>query len=308
MTLDEARSLIAQTQSSAQRAAAEQLLNEALALPHLPPEQRDAAIARLRHLEPAVPDYQLRSFGASVLESVGDSLTDPARKTVAYAEALFFAQQYASGATSGGEGTARSRDAQEIEAKLRALEAASLPKYRDAIKPSDGSLPLNQVPSPGVAPPPLLQQARRPAFLIAVGSIFIGAGVLAIPVSLISSLMILAGGEGIANESFFGGLVVIGGPPATLAAGVGLLRRWRWAYGYAVSLLIFFAAYNAVQLLRGSRPEQSTVSPDGVINTVLASSVNYPLHLLIIAICVGLLVKLLSPAIRAEFFRRAPRS
>ena len=53
-------------------------------------------------------------------------------------------------------------------------------------------------------------------------------------------------------------------------------------------------------------PLSKLLSPDGVINTVLASSVNYPLHLLIIAICVGLLVKLLSPAMRAEFFHRAP--
>jgi hypothetical protein len=47
------------------------------------------------------------------------------------------------------------------------------------------------------------------------------------------------------------------------------------------------------------------VSPNGVITTVLGSSPIYPLHFLIIAISVGLLVKLRSPAIRAEFGRRA---
>jgi len=149
------------------------------------------------------------------------------------------------------------------------------------------------------------QRARRPGFLTALGWLFIGAGVIGIPVSFISSLMFIAGSYGTANASFVGGLVVIGGPPATLAAGIGLLRRWRWAYGYALVLLIALAAYNVVQMLRGSTPERSTVSPDGVIHTVLASNVDYPLHLLIVAICVGLLMKLLTPAIRTEFIRRA---
>jgi hypothetical protein len=125
MTLDEARLLVAQTQSSAQRAAAEQLLSEAIALPHLQPGERDAAIARIRRLEPTVPDYQLRSFGARVLEIIGDSLTDRARQKVAYAEALNLAEWYASGASSGGEGTARSMHVREIEAKLQALEPRS---------------------------------------------------------------------------------------------------------------------------------------------------------------------------------------
>ena len=113
--------------------------------------------------------------------------------------------------------------------------------------------------------------------------------------------MILVGGQGTASGTFFGGLIVIGGPPATLVAGIGLLRRWRWTHGYAVAVLTVFAAHSLVQVLRGSTPEESTVSPSGVITTTMAWSVNYPLHLLIIAISVGLLVKLLKPAIRAQF-------
>ena len=132
----------------------------------------------------------------------------------------------------------------------------------------------------------------------------IAAGAIITPVSVISSLMLLAGSHGTANASFIGGLVIVGGPPATLVSGVGLLRRWRWAYVYVAVLLIVCAAYNLMQLLRGSTPEVSTVSPDGVIHTVLASSVDYPLHLLIIATSAGLLAKLLTPAMRAEFFRR----
>jgi hypothetical protein len=191
----------------------------------------------------------------------------------------------------------------EIEAKLRALETGSSPTDRDAIEPSDGFVAVNRVPASG-GPPPLPPHARRPGLLTAVGWIFIGAGALAIPVSVISSLMLSAGGDGTAGGSFAGGLIVIGGPPATLLAGVGLLRRWRWAYGYALALLALFAVHNLVQLLRGVTPERSTVLPDGVIHTELASGGNYALHLLILAISAGLLVKLLAPAVRAQFSHR----
>lgn len=121
MTLDDARALVAQTQSAKERAAAGQLLNEAMALPQLSPAERAAAFLRIRGLESVVPDYQLRSFGASVLELVGDSLADLAVKREIHAEAAELARRYASGASSGGEGTARSMHVREIEAKLRAL-------------------------------------------------------------------------------------------------------------------------------------------------------------------------------------------
>ena len=121
MTLDDARALVAQTPSVKQRAAADQLLNEASALPQLSPQERAAAFLHIRKLESVVPDYQLRSFGASVLELIGDSLADPAMRKEVYAEAAELARWYASGATSGGEGTARSMHVREIEAKLHTL-------------------------------------------------------------------------------------------------------------------------------------------------------------------------------------------
>lgn len=307
MTLAEARALVAHTRSAKERAAADQLLNEAIALPQLPPGERAAAMFRIRGLDSVVPDYQLRSFGASVLEIIGDSLADPAVKKVIYAEAWELAARYASGASSGGEGTARSMHVREIEAKLRALEAGSRAASSEAATPSAASALPQQIPPSGAAslPSVLTKQpsTRRPRFLTALGWVFIIAGALATPVSLISTLMILAGGDGTASGSLFGGLIVIGGPPATLISGIGLLRRRHWAYGYALAVLGVFATYSLVQIVRGSTPERSTVSPSGVITTVLASSPSYPLHFLIITICVGLLVKLRSPAIRAEFAR-----
>lgn len=298
MTLDEARALVAQTESAGERASADQLLNEAIALPRLSGEERAAALLRIRGLDPVVPDYQLSSFGASVLETIGDSVTDPAVKKEIYAEAVELAARYASGATSGGEGTARSMHVREIEAKLQALKAG--PHAASA---------LPQIPPSGAASTPPLPTPQPstplPGFLKAVGLVFIIMGALGSPISLISALMILAGGDGSSGGTFFGGLIVIGGPPATLISGIGLLRRRQWAYRCTLAVLGVLATYNLVLIILGPTPERSTVSPNGVVTTVMASTMIYPLYLLIFAISAFLLVKLRSPAIRAQFARGA---
>ena len=295
MTLGEARGLIGKPQPAKARAAAEQLLNEAVALPQLSAAERAAALWRIRELDLDAPDYHLSSFGASVLEMVGDSVADRAIQKEIYAEALACAERYASGASSGGEGTARSRHMWEIDAKLQGLDGRSR---------AAPTLPAQSRSSGATSLPPMLSPpspARRSGFLQAIGWLFIVGGGLATPVSFISSLMILSGGDGSSGGTLLGGLIVIGGPPATLIAGIGLLRRRPWAYGYALALLAVFAGHSVVQICRGGTPERSTVSPSGLITTTLAHSPNYTAHFLIIAIAVGLLVKLRSRAIRAEF-------
>jgi hypothetical protein len=59
------------------------------------------------------------SLGAAVLEALGDQLaaTDPAAADAAYRDAAGDQRGFAAGATSGGEGLARMRVADEIEAK-----------------------------------------------------------------------------------------------------------------------------------------------------------------------------------------------
>ncbi len=305
-SLDEARAWVAQISPAETRAAAGRLLAEAVALPSLSPGERTAAFLRIRQWESVVPDYQLRSFGASVLELVGDSIGDSVVRKEMYAEALELARWYASGATSGGEGAARSMHAREIETRLRALEAGSRVANSGAAKPSTASaLPSPALLSGATSAPPVLPPARRPKLVTTVGWLFIVAGALITPVSFISALMILSGGDGSSGGTFLGGLIVIGGPPLTLISGIGLLRRQPWAYGYALAVLGLLATYSAAQIFHGSTPERSTVSPSGVINTVLASSPDYPLHFLTIAISVSLLVTLLSPAIRTAFVRRS---
>lgn len=310
MTLDQARAMVAKTPSAEARAAADQLLDEAIALPQLPAHEREAAFERIRELDSVAPDYQLSSFGARVLEIIGDSLADPALRRVIYLGALELAGRYASGASSGGEGTARSMHVREIETKLNALKSgAGAPSTLESA-PSAAS-PISRPPSrPDTPSVPAARSAQpspqRPGFLTVVGWVFVIAGGLATPISLISMLMILGGSAGTASGSFLGGMIAIGGAPATLISGIGLLRRRYWAYGYALAVLGVFATSSGVRVLQGSTPERSTQSLNGVITTTLASSPNYPLHLLIIAIAVTLFKKLRSPAIRAEFVRSSP--
>ena len=113
--------------------------------------------------------------------------------------------------------------------------------------------------------------------------------------------MVVAGSYGTANASLLGSLLVMGTPPLTLVAGIGLLRRSRWAYGYVFVLLGFVGVWNVAQMLRGPTPQHTYMSPSGVPTTVLASHVNYPTHVIVVAVSLGLLSKLLTEPVRTKF-------
>ncbi|MGC4071169.1 MAG: hypothetical protein QM760_01350 [Nibricoccus sp.] len=124
---------------------------------------------------------------------------------------------------------------------------------------------------------------------------------LLLPVSLITLLMVIAGSEGTKHATLSGFLFVVARPPATLIAGIGLLRRWRWSYRYTLAILASFAVWHAILMIRGPVAEHTYISPGGVPTTVLASSVNYPLHLMALALTIGAFVKLTARSVRAEF-------
>lgn len=150
----------------------------------------------------------------------------------------------------------------------------------------------------GGAPAAAAGRLRSPRVTV-LSWVVIGLSALAIPVSLISLLMVMAGSYGTANADFFGGLQVIGGPPMTLIAGIGLLRRKRWAYLYLVVVLAGITIAQGVGWARGPREDTVTVSAEGVRTTVLASKAVYSLP--IIVPCVAALVVLLARSTRREF-------
>ncbi len=125
------------------------------------------------------------------------------------------------------------------------------------------------------------------------------AGGVASAVSLVTSLMFLVGSYGTAGGLTLEGLGIIAGPPLTFVAGIGILRRWRWARFYLIALLIAVLAHNAAEIIRGPTPQKNFTSAEGVPTTVLASGAHYSIPL--IALCAALLVKLLSARVRSEF-------
>lgn len=164
-------------------------------------------------------------------------------------------------------------------------------------------------PFSAATPPPLpAQPARpvRPRFITALAWTLIVLSTVLLPISLITVLMVLTGSDGTRHMQWMDFLFVVGRPPATLIAGIGLLCRWRWSHTYCVALLISFGLWHATVMARGPSPERTYTSPAGVPTTVLASSVNYPLHIASLTVTIFALVKLRSRAIR-DYFKTAPR-
>lgn len=149
--------------------------------------------------------------------------------------------------------------------------------------------------------PSIDSTGQRPAFPKRLGWVFIVVGAIGLPMSGIALLMMLGGSPGSSGGSFIEGTLVMLGPLATLVAGVGLIRRRRWSHAYAVGVLALFAANSVFLMVRGPIPESTTVTPSGTVTTRLATSVDYPVEILIVAICAGLILKLMSPAVRADF-------
>jgi hypothetical protein len=142
-------------------------------------------------------------------------------------------------------------------------------------------------------PPP-----RSTLVTVLAWGVIVGGAILT-PISIISFAMLLVGSYGTSTGGVLDWIAVVGGPSAALVAGIGLLRRKRWARTFLLALLAAALAYNAYGFAKGPTTGSTSVSPDGVTNTVLPSTANYSTP--IVAICIGLLVALVSRKVRAEF-------
>ena len=147
--------------------------------------------------------------------------------------------------------------------------------------------------------PSLATSPPRSVLVTSLAWLTIGVGALGTPISALALLMILAGGPGSSTSDPLGFLIVVVGPPAAIVAGIGLLRRKRWAHHFLVALLLWALAHNAYLLARGPIPQSTHVSPAGVPTTVLATPVS-PYTLPTILVCACLVIALLSRKVRME--------
>lgn len=159
--------------------------------------------------------------------------------------------------------------------------------------------------SPTSPPPAAAPSAPRSLFVTVLAWIVLVVGGLLTPISGISLLMLVAGSHGTASADAWGILSVVVAPPLAVVAGIGLLRRQRWAWLAVLALLGGVVAFN-VRELATARPTTTThTSPSGVRTTVMASGPNYH-SLPLIALALAAMAKLLTRAVRAEVGGRTP--
>ena len=153
---------------------------------------------------------------------------------------------------------------------------------------------MNPAETPGAA-----ASATRSVLVTSLAWVTIVVGALGTPISALALLMILAGGPGSSTNDPLGFLIVVVLPLAAIVAGIGLLRRKRWAHLFLLVLLLWALAHNAYLLARGPIPQSTRVSPAGVPTTTLATPVS-PYTLPTIILCACLAALLLSRKVRTE--------
>lgn len=154
-------------------------------------------------------------------------------------------------------------------------------------------------PMPSVTPAaPAAPAATRSRFVTVLAWAAIVIGGVGIPISLISAMMVAVHSYGTNSTTFLGFVQVVLGPPATLVAGIALLRRKRWAWAYMVCLLGAVALGTSYSACTAPKESYTYTSPSGVPTTVLASDTSgaWP----IVAVCAALLAKLLTKRVRDE--------
>ena len=142
--------------------------------------------------------------------------------------------------------------------------------------------------------------ARRSWLVTLLGWLIILASAGLSVISFISFLMILAGSYGTQNTELSGFLLIVVAPPASFVAGIGLLRRWRWAWLYLVAGLLLGLGWQVFELTRPPRPAVTTTTlPNGFRETVYLSGPQFSMPLT--AVLAGLLAFALTPGVRREF-------
>ena len=155
---------------------------------------------------------------------------------------------------------------------------------------------MNSAASPNAIPPPT---PARSTFVTVLAWVVIVLSALALPISGITCLMIIAKSYGTQTSDLLGFFQIVILPPVCLVIGIGLLRRrWR-AWFCFVALLFVMAAICLFQVVRGPGPEKVSYSPSGVKTTVMATSTESAQTGLLL--WAALIAWMLSPHVKAEF-------
>jgi len=149
-------------------------------------------------------------------------------------------------------------------------------------------------------PPPLSPTRARSLFVTLLAWIMMLVGVVGLPISAITAMMVLVHSYGTANAGFLDTCTVVLGPLFIITTAVGLLRRWRLAHGVTIALMLVIFVAQAWQLVQGPRPATISTSASGVITTTMGSDTNVT-SLLTMLVCAGLSLKLASRDVRQEF-------
>ncbi|MCP5540377.1 MAG: hypothetical protein H7A52_09590 [Akkermansiaceae bacterium] len=141
----------------------------------------------------------------------------------------------------------------------------------------------------------------RPSVVVTIlGWMMVVAGAILSIISFFSLLMIIVGSYGTNTADVPGFLLVVVAPPFTLVAGIGMLRRRRWAWLCLVAGLGCFLLVSLFEFTRPPEPAVRThVSPSGVKTTEYHSGPQFSVPTIVL--CAGLLIYVWMPGVRREF-------
>lgn len=130
-------------------------------------------------------------------------------------------------------------------------------------------------------------------------------GLIGLPISVISVMMLLAKSHGTANAGFWDSCVVVLGPLVLVVTGWGLFKRWRWALFVTIGLLVLTVMDRGWAIMKGPRETKVYTTESGVQVTEMGSEVS-PFALPVAVVCAGLVGYLISGRVRAEFAVSGP--
>lgn len=154
-------------------------------------------------------------------------------------------------------------------------------------------------------PPPLPHakpETKKSAFVTALGWIAIVCGIIGLPISILSLLMVVARSYGTSQPDPLGFINIVFGPGILIITGIGLLRRKGWARIAAIVILAGIILSDVWRIFRHVSGPKVIVSATGVPTAIMSSGIEYYIYLVPwLIICLFVMLRLLTSRVRAEF-------